>query len=90
LHDDELVLPAARKTVDGLQEMMRLGLEGEETRLILPVKPPRLVKVTLVVAEEPVAKTTDDGLAPMEKSTMLMVTLTLCETEPLVPTTVTI
>ena len=82
-------MPAERNTVVGLQLIMRFGLDGEDTRFMLPVKPPRLVRVTLVVAEDPVAKTTDDGLVPREKSTMLIVTLTLWEMEPLVPTTVT-
>lgn len=77
LQDEEPVLPAGRKRLVGLQETMRLELEADDNRLMLPEKPPRLVKEILGVAEEPAAKTTDDGFAAMLKSTMLMVTFTL-------------
>ena len=77
LHDEEPVAPDNRKRLVGLQATMRLALDGEETRLMLPENPPRLVKVTLDVAEEPAAKTRDEGFTAIPKSTMLMVTLTL-------------
>ncbi len=89
MQDEEPVAPAERKRLVGLQEIMRLELEGEETRLMLPENPPRLVKATLDVAEEPAAKMTEAGFTLMSKSTMLTVTLTLWEMEPLVPRTVT-
>lgn len=90
LHEVEAVLPEDTKTVVGLQEITRLGPEGEETRLMFPENPPRLVKVTLDVVEEPAANVTEDGFRPMLKSTILIVTLTLWETVPLAPRTVTV
>jgi hypothetical protein len=90
LQDEEPLLPDDRKRLLGLQETNRFGLEGDAARLMLPEKPPRLVRVTLEVVEEPAAKMIDAGFTAMPKSTTLMVTLTLWETEPLVPMTVTV
>lgn len=77
LQDEEPLLPESRKRLLGLQETTRFGLEGEAARLMLPEKPPRLVRVTMEVVEEPAAKRIDEGFTEMPKSTMLMVTLTL-------------
>ncbi len=90
LQDEEPVLPAGRKRLVGLQDIVRLELEGEDTKLMLPEKPPRLVKMMEEVEEEPAARSRDDGLALIVKSTMLTVTVTEWETEPLIPVTVTV
>ncbi len=90
LQDEEPIVPAGRKRLVGLHDTIRLEPEAEITRFMLPENPPRLVNVTLDVAEEPAAKMTDAGFTLMSKSTTLTVTLTLWETEPLVPKTVTV
>ncbi len=66
---------------------------GEDDPFTLAVAvSPRLVKVTVEVVEPPATKLAGDGEPTIKVKSPITVTLTvvLCETEPLVPTTVTI
>ncbi len=77
LQDEEAVLPRGRKRIVGLQEAVRPEVETEAPMFTKPEKPPRLAKLREVVAEEPAAKTREDWVVEMLKSTMLTVTTTL-------------
>jgi hypothetical protein len=90
LQFEETLLPIGRKRFVGLQDTVRVELETEGVRFTVPEKEPRLVNRTDEVADEPEAKTIEDGFAAIPKSTMLTVKLKLLETEPLVPVTVTL
>ncbi len=82
--------PADSVMVLGFSEV--LGSEGEEvtSRLMVPLKPPRLVRPMLDVADEPCWIVRDDGLAVMLKSTTWTLTVVVCESGPLEAVMVTV
>jgi len=88
LQDEEATLPTGRKRLVGLQDTVRPEVDTEEATFTKPEKLPRLTKLRDVVAEDPAAKTRDEGVAETPKSTTFIEMTTLCETEPLVPVTV--
>ncbi len=90
LQDEEAILPEGRKRLVGLQDAVSPDEETDVPMLTKPENPPRLAKSREFVPEEPDAKTMEDWLVDMLKSTTLTVTTTLWETEPLVPITVTV
>ncbi len=60
LHDEEAMLPEARKRLVGLQDAVRPDVATEEPTLTKPEKPPRLARSREIVPEEPAAKTMED------------------------------
>jgi len=91
----ELAEPSdERVTFDGLHETLK-PLEGvtDSARLTLPEKFPRLVRLMVDEALDPTGKVTVGGLAATLRSDdAITVTLMMTEwdSEPLVPTTVTL
>jgi len=65
---------------------------GETTveRVMVPAKPFKLVRVIRPVPDVPRGRVSEDGLIEMEKSDTMTRTETGCESDPLVPVTVTV
>jgi len=84
------VLPDDSVTVAGLRDAVGPVGENVEERLTVPVKPPMLVREILDVADDPGATVIDEGLAEMPKSATMRLTELECDSEPLVPVTVTV
>ena len=83
--------PDVRVTDELLRDI--LGLEAEETtveRVTVPANPLRLVKVIRLVPDVPRGRLSDDGLMETEKSDTITRTETECDSDPLVPVTVTV
>jgi hypothetical protein len=60
--------PEVRTIEEELREALRLPEEVDAESRIVPEKPLRLVRVIVLVADEPRIKLTDDGFAEIEKS----------------------
>ena len=84
------VLPDDSVTVAGFRDAVGPVGETVEDRLIVPVKPPMLVREILDVADDPGATVIDEGLAEMPKSATMRLTELECDSEPWVPVTVTV
>ena len=90
----EIRLDPGDRVIEGSpMEIASPSAVGEENpvTLTVPVNP-RLVKVRVKVVEPPATKLAGEGVPPtMVKSAVtITVTVVLCETEPLVPTTPTV
>jgi len=60
--------PEVRTIEEVLREALRLPEEVDIESCIVPEKPLRLLRVILLVVDEPRIRLTDDGLAEIEKS----------------------
>ena len=87
---EEPVPPAIRATLAGFIEAVRLPEETDVVSATVPVKRPRLARLTVKVALEPTVKLMLVGLALMLKSGTLTVTWTLWERLPIVTVMVTV
>ncbi len=86
---EEPVPPGLRLTPAGLMEAVRPERFDVEVRVIVPVKPARLLRVMAEVPELPAWMVTVPGLAEMVKSPTPTVTVVVWERDPLVAVTVT-
>lgn len=82
-------------TLDELKEAPRLPDEEEALSEIVPVNPPRLLKLIVDEPDEPTLRFTTAGFAAMLKSgwagaKTLMLTCVECEIDPLDDDTVTV
>jgi len=83
--------PEVKLTVELLSDV--LGPEVGETtveRVTVPANPLRLVSVIRLVPDVPRGRLSDDGLMETEKSDTITRTETECDSDPLVPVTVTV
>jgi len=83
--------PEVKLTVELLSDV--LGPEVGETtveRGTVPSNPLRLVSVIRLVPDVPRGRLSDDGLMETEKSDTITRTETECDSDPLVPVTVTV
>jgi len=85
--------PLERVTLVGFKEADSPDGDTEGARLTVPTKPLRLVRLIVEVAEDPAWKLRLAGLLEILKSggtTTFTDTATQCESEPLVPVTLTV
>jgi hypothetical protein len=68
VNDEVPLLPAVRVTLVGLTETVGPFGETDGDRVIVPAKPPRLVRVIVEEPEAPCASEKDEGLDEMLKS----------------------
>ena len=82
--------PGPRVNVLGLREVRGTSGDEEAVRMMLPEKAPRLDTVIELVPEAPWARLRELGFADTAKSTTCTVIVTECDSELLVPVTVTV
>ena len=88
----EVLCPPGVRVTDELLSVV-LGPEVGKTavdRVTVPANPFRLVRVIRLVPDVPRGRLSDDGLMEMEKSDTMTRTETECDSDPLVPVTVTV
>lgn len=90
LHDSVLVPEPPVMLAELSEQVSPLGGEMVVDRVTLPVNPLRGTTVTAVATETPGVVLTIDGLAKIEKSVNLNVTLVELVIVPFVPVTVTV
>jgi hypothetical protein len=72
--------PEVRTIEEELREALRLAEDVEAESRIVPEKPLRLVRVIVLVADEPRIRLTDEGFAEIEKSPVEVLDETVNET----------
>jgi hypothetical protein len=83
--------PGVRVTDELLSDVFGPGVEETAVeRVMVPANPLRLVSVIRLVPDVPRGRLRDDGLMEMEKSDTMTRTETECDSDPLVPVTVTV
>ena len=92
VHTDRVVVadaPGASEIIAVLRVAVGPPGETDTARVMVPLKPLMLVRVTVDVAHEPAATVRLDGLAEMAKSgaTVVKITLTECVRLAMVPLT---
>jgi len=88
---DVLCPPEVRVTDELLSDVLGPGVgETIVERVTVPANPLRLVNVIRLVPDVPRGRLSDDGLTVMEKSDTMTRMETECESDPLVPVTVTV
>ncbi len=87
---EEAVPPGLKRTLVGLTEAVRPEGATDVERLIVPVKPARLLRVIVEVPELPACSVTVLGLDKIVKSPTPTVTVAVWESGPLVAVIVTV
>ncbi len=83
--------PGVRETDELLSAVFGPGVgETAVERVTVPVNPLRLVSVIRLVPDVPRGRLRDDGLMEIVKSDTMTRTETECDSDPLVPVTVTV
>lgn len=88
----EVLCPPGVRVIDELlSDVFGPGVEEITVdRVMVPLNPLRLVSVIRLVPDVPRGRLSDDGLMEMEKSDTMTRTETECDSDPLVPVTVTV